>query len=147
MMPIAKRIFPFIVTLLLGLVLAGAFDLLRFAPCAKRKVAPLPSGTLSGLSCPSASRFDGTMPVRILFKPEPRYTSRAIANGTTGVVRLRAQFNADGTISDIEPLATLPDGLTEEAIRAARQIKFLPATENGRPVSVTKLIEYKFDLY
>jgi len=42
---------------------------------------------------------------------------------------------------------TLPFGLTERAIAAARQIKFVPATKGGRPVSVFMQLEYNFNLY
>jgi hypothetical protein len=37
--------------------------------------------------------------------------------------------------------------LTERAIAAARQIKFNPATKNGRAVSVYMNLEYNFNLY
>nr|MBJ6969875.1 energy transducer TonB [Vibrio cholerae] len=46
-----------------------------------------------------------------------------------------------------EPLTTLPDGLTEEAVRAVQKIKFLPAMVDGQPVSVVKLLEYHFEIY
>ncbi|MER3428402.1 MAG: hypothetical protein C4334_09925 [Pyrinomonas sp.] len=145
MISIAKRLLPFIIALLLGVALAGAFNALRFGACSKSKRAPVAPGALSAPSCPSMS--SSYTPVRILDKPVPRYTEQARYNGTTGTTRLRARFNADGTISNIEPLTTLPDGLTEEAISAAQNIKFLPATENGRPVSVVKLLEYGFEIY
>jgi len=44
-------------------------------------------------------------------------------------------------------LDTLPFGLTEQAIAAARQIKFVPAVKDGRPVSVFMQLEYNFNLY
>lgn len=147
MISIAKRFLPFIIALLLGVALAGAFNALRFEPCSKRKSAPIAPGALSAPACPSMAAFGADLPVRILSKPAARYTERARFNGTTGTVSLRARFNADGTISDIEPLTTLPDGLTEEAVRAAQKIKFLPAMEDGQPVSVVKLLEYHFEIY
>jgi hypothetical protein len=44
-------------------------------------------------------------------------------------------------------LATLPLGLTEKAIAAARQIRFRPAIREGRPVNVVMQLEYNFNLY
>jgi hypothetical protein len=41
----------------------------------------------------------------------------------------------------------LPYGLTEQAMEAARKMRFEPAMKNGIPYSVTKLVEYPFTLY
>ena len=38
-------------------------------------------------------------------------------------------------------------GLPEQAIAAARQIKFTPAVKDGHPVSVQVVLEYYFSLY
>ncbi|MBD0373542.1 MAG: energy transducer TonB, partial [Pyrinomonadaceae bacterium] len=47
----------------------------------------------------------------------------------------------------IRAVKGLPDGLTEKAIAAARQIKFVPAQKDGRNVSQYIQIEYNFNLY
>ncbi len=47
----------------------------------------------------------------------------------------------------ITAVSGLPYGLTERAIAAARQIKFVPATKDGRPVSMYIQLEYNFNLY
>ncbi|HEV8159837.1 MAG TPA: energy transducer TonB [Pyrinomonadaceae bacterium] len=85
--------------------------------------------------------------IQILSKPIAKYTDGARQNGTEGTVRLRVSFLASGQIGGIVPVSSLPDCLTEQAIAAARQIKFEPATRSGQPVSVTKLIEYNFTIY
>ena len=54
---------------------------------------------------------------------------------------------ADGTVQNIVPLATLPEGLTEQAIEAARDIEFKPASKDGRPVSQYVTVEYNFNIY
>jgi hypothetical protein len=38
-------------------------------------------------------------------------------------------------------------GLTEQAIKAARRIKFIPATKDGQPVSTYIQLEYNFNLF
>jgi len=84
---------------------------------------------------------------RLLSKPEPQYTEEARRNQITGTVLLRVVFSSSGQVEQIKAVQTLPFGLTERAIAAARQIKFLPASKSGRPVSVYMQLEYNFNLY
>ena len=84
---------------------------------------------------------------RLLFKPEPQYTEEARLNQVTGTVMLRVVFSSAGDVEQIRAVRTLPFGLTERAIAAARQIKFVPAMKNGQPVSVQMQLEYNFNLY
>lgn len=88
-----------------------------------------------------------TVKARILSKPEPSYTESARLSGLTGTVVLRAVFGADGTVKHIIVLASLPEGLTERAVSAARRIKFIPSQRDGRPVSTIFQLEYNFNLY
>ncbi|HEV2835267.1 MAG TPA: TonB family protein [Pyrinomonadaceae bacterium] len=84
---------------------------------------------------------------RLLSKPEPHYTEEARRNQISGTVLLRVVFSSAGEVVQIRALHTLPFGLTERAIAAARQITFVPAMKNGRPVSVHMQLEYNFNLY
>jgi len=84
---------------------------------------------------------------RLLSKPEPQYTEEARRNQLSGTVTLRVVFSSTGEVVQIRPLRTLPFGLTEKAIAAARQIKFIPAMKGGHPVSVHMQLEYNFNLY
>jgi len=84
---------------------------------------------------------------RLLWKPEPQYTEEARRNQITGTVMLRVVFASNGEVEQIRAVQTLPFGLTERAISAARQIKFVPATLGGRAVSVHMQLEYNFNLY
>ena len=88
-----------------------------------------------------------TVGIKVLSKVPAKYTDPARKNGTEGVVRLRVTFLASGEIGTVTPVTGLPYGLTEQAIAAARQIKFTPAMRNGVPMSVTKLVEYGFSIY
>lgn len=88
-----------------------------------------------------------TQKVRILSKPEPQYTEAARKNQVTGTVVIRAVFSASGEVTNIRTIRSLPDGLTEKAIAAARQIRFEPARKDGRVVSQYVQIEYNFNLY
>lgn len=85
--------------------------------------------------------------VRLLNKPSPSYTEEARKNTVQGTVVLRVIFSADGSVGSITPIRSLPYGLTEKAVAAARQIKFQPAMKDGRPVSVAMVVEYNFNVY
>jgi TonB family protein len=49
-------------------------------------------------------------------------------------------------VTNIAVYRELPDGLTEEAIAAARRIKFTPAAKDGHQVSQLVFLEYHFNL-
>jgi TonB family protein len=93
----------------------------------------------------SASTVDQR--ARLLWKPEPQYTEEARRNQITGTVVLRAIFASSGEVVQLRAINSLPFGLTERAIAAARQIKFTPAMKDGRAVSVYMNLEYNFNLY
>ena len=83
----------------------------------------------------------------ITAKPEPTYTEEARKNNTTGTVQLRVLLASNGSVSSISPVSRLPFGLTEQAISAARRIRFSPAQKGGRNVSQWIQIQYDFNLY
>jgi TonB family protein len=84
---------------------------------------------------------------RVLSKPEPQYTEEARRTGITGTVILRVVFSRTGEVTNIRAMQSLGSGLTEKAIAAARQIRFVPAKKNGQPVSMYMQLEYNFNLY
>ncbi|HEX8370152.1 MAG TPA: TonB family protein [Pyrinomonadaceae bacterium] len=86
-------------------------------------------------------------PVKLLAKPRANYTDNARQAGISGVVRLLVTFSEAGTVKYIIALNSLGYGLEQEAIRAAKNIKFEPEKIDGKPVSVVKAIEYTFTLY
>ena len=90
---------------------------------------------------------DVTSKARLISKPEPQYTEDARKNQVTGTVVLKVVFASNGTVTNIRTVSGLPHGLTERAIAAARQIKFVPATKDGHPVSMWMQLEYNFNLY
>ena len=65
----------------------------------------------------------------------------------TGTVVLKVVFSSGGQVTNIRTVSGLPNGLTERAIAAARQIKFVPATKDGHQVSMWMQLEYNFNLY
>jgi len=100
-------------------------------------------GEGSGIFRPS----EVTVRATILSKPEPGYTEDARLNNVTGVVRLRAVLAADGRVRNIAVVRSLPDGLTEMCVRAARELQFRPAFKDGHAVSQYVTLEYYFHVY
>jgi TonB family protein len=89
----------------------------------------------------------GTNSLKFLEKPLARYTNLARENNITGTVRLKVVFLANGKIGEIKVIQGLEFGLTNKAVESAKQIKFEPATRNGKPINVVKIIEYNFNIY
>jgi TonB family protein len=96
---------------------------------------------------PPPSAMAVTSALKVLSKPRAQYTDQARTNNVQGVVRLKITLNANGSVGSITPLNNLPYGLTEQAIAAARQIKFEPRKVNGVPQSSIVTFEYSFTIY
>ena len=101
-------------------------------------------------SLPKTEVFAGkdvTTKARVLLKPEPMYTEEAKQARVTGTVVLRGVFSSTGRVTSLRAISGLPNGLTERAVEAARSIKFIPASKDGRNVSMWIQLEYNFNLY
>jgi TonB family protein len=103
------------------------------------------SGRDGGPPPPTAPRV--TSPLKILSKPKATYTDAARTNGVQGSVRLKVTLLASGSVGSIVPVTRLPHGLTEQAIAAARQIRFEPKKVNGVPITTTVTFDYGFNIY
>src|SRR5262245_28495033 len=60
----------------------------------------------------------------LVIKPEPRYTEAARKEQIEGPVVLKVVFASTGAVTNIEVTAGQPLGLVDQAIRAAKQIRF-----------------------
>jgi len=88
-----------------------------------------------------------TQPLRITFKQKAQYTDEGRTNNIQGSVTLRVTFLANGTIGPISVIKGLPYGLTEQAIAAAREMKFEPEMVNGVPRTTTRPVTFTFNIY
>ena len=104
------------------------------------------SGGGSG-GVPPPKALGVSSPLKILSKPQAKYNDAGRTNGVQGSVRLKVTLLASGAVGSITPVTRLPHGLTEQAIAAARLIKFEPAKQNGIPISKTVTIDYTFSIY
>ena len=64
----------------------------------------------------------------------PNYTREAMSAGIAGKVELRGVVEPNGRVSDILVLRPLGGGLSEEAVKAAKQFEFVPGMLDGMPV-------------
>jgi TonB family protein len=74
-----------------------------------------------------------------VYRPTPVVTPEAQAKKVAGTVLLRATFQADGRITDIEVVNPV-DFMTESAKEALKRSKFRPATVFGEPVTLRRVL-------
>jgi len=81
---------------------------------------------------------DVSTKLRILNKPEPDF------HGTraSGTAVLRAVFSSDGTVKHVLVLRKIDSAFDQTCIEAAQRIEFVPATKDGRKVSMILQLEY-----
>jgi protein TonB len=90
----------------------------------------------------------GVTTPRLVREVKPTYTSDAMRAKVQGTVLLECVVTVSGDVADVKVLRSLDAnfGLDQEAIKAARQWRFSPATRLGVPVPVLITIELAFTL-
>jgi TonB family protein len=86
------------------------------------------------------------VPAEILFKPTPVYTQEARNLRIEGEVLLEVVLAASGSLHVVRVVHGLGHGLDDNAVRAAEQIHFKPATRNGQPTDSTVVLHIIFQL-
>ncbi len=115
------------------------------APQFTPPVALRPATVASPSASPQPPAANVTQP-RKLSGDQPAYTPEARAAKIEGTVLLGVVVNADGSLGDIRVVHSLSPDLDQKAIEAVSQWKFVPATRDGKPVSVQAQIEVNFRL-
>jgi TonB family protein len=85
----------------------------------------------------------GHRPVKIFEMPKAEYPESAYHARVSGKVVLNVRFLAAGRVGTVEVVSGQP-GFTEEAAKAARRIRFLPARLDGRLTNSSEIVEYYF---
>src|SRR5438477_5942310 len=96
-----------------------------------------------GVSQPAEEKCDGVVyqpkevsqKAKITFNPTPTYAQEARMHNISGRVALTVVLCRSGHVTDIQVVKGLPSGLTESAIKAAKQVKFELAVKDGEAVS------------
>ncbi len=85
---------------------------------------------------------------RVIREVKPQYTADAIRAKIQGTVWLECIVLPDGTVGSVQMVKSLDPvfGLDQEAVKAAKQWRFVPGTRLGQPVPVIVTIELTFTL-
>lgn len=87
-----------------------------------------------------------TKPVPVA-RTELEYTVAAKTEGIEGKLKLKITVAADGSVSDVEVLASVEPALDAVAVAAARQWRFKPAMACGKPVAGgTFILQKRYEL-
>jgi TonB family protein len=87
-----------------------------------------------------------TSGVAILFKPNPAYSPEGRAHKMQGDVVLEVVFLASGRMQVTRVVSGLGFGLDEQAMEAAKRIRFTPAMRDGKPVDFPARVRIEFRL-
>jgi TonB family protein len=86
------------------------------------------------------------VPAEIISKPVPVYTQEARSLRIQGEVLLEVVLQASGNLHVLRVVRGLGHGLDDNAVKAAEQIRFKPATKNGQPADSTVVLHIIFQL-
>lgn len=75
---------------------------------------------------------------------KPEYNDTAEFAGITATIELKAVFQSDGKIGAVEVIRWGGFGLDESSVVTVKKLRFDPAKLNGRPVSVSAVVQYNF---
>ena len=128
---------------------------------ANENLAGLGNGTGSGISFESSvcknigatqikkdiAKQPTNSTLKLISKPKAIYPEEAKKNQVEGTVTLKVTFLKDGTIGDISVVKGINKELNESAIKAAKLIRFEPERKKGKPLTITRSIQYTFMLY
>lgn len=114
------------------------------------------SGTGSGLGSGSGGGTgggvyrpgSGVINPRVIREVKPQYTADAMRAKVQGTVLLECVILSDGSVGRVDVVKSLDNtfGLDAEAVKAAKQWRFVPGTRFGEPVAVLVTIELTFTL-
>ena len=96
---------------------------------------------------PTLPKSDEMLPMVLITKPRASFTNAARRNNETGKILLRVMFSQAGRITKISLIERGKVTVLRQAVFAAIRIKFIPQEKNNEPLTVTKLIEYSFNIY
>src|SRR2546427_3529210 len=105
--------------------------------------------TAAGTDPPRPKQADAppaVQPVVILAKPNPMYSDEARKLSLEGEVLVEVIFPASGPVQVVRVTKGLGHGLDEAAVRAAQQIRFRPALQDGKPVDFPATVHIEFRL-
>jgi TonB family protein len=116
---------------------------------AQRAVRKSSFDELKPVSAPVRAEAPAASPIHaieILDKPKPAYTDEARKQKIEGDVLLDVIFTATCEVRVLRVVQGLGHGLDENAIAAARRIRFTPASQSGSPIDQRVIIRVVFQI-
>lgn len=89
---------------------------------------------------------DGVTSPTCVHCPDPEYADAARAAKFQGTVVLSVMITPQGEVNGIYVLKGAPFGLTDQAIKAAKNWRLQPGQKDGKPVPVRTSVEFGFRL-
>jgi TonB family protein len=115
----------------------------RSAPCQPEA----PTATTPFNTCKYLRLGPGIRGPRALSIVDPKFTDDARKAKVNGTIVVALAINEEGGVDDAKIVHSLGYGLDQNAMDAAKQSKFEPATKDGKPVAVQIDMEMTFKLY
>ncbi|MGA7219860.1 MAG: TonB family protein [Candidatus Sulfotelmatobacter sp.] len=136
-----------------GVVASTGFGNGTALPVRQRVSGPVRSGGFADADVPAAPTVHSqaaaparAIPAEILSKPIPAYTPEAKSLRIEGEVLLEVVLEASGSLKVLRVVRGLGHGLDDNAVKAAQQIHFKPAVQNGQPADSTVVLHIIFQL-
>lgn len=127
--------------------------LMYLAGCGEQKGQP--AGTETGGTSqspvlqgpPKDQLIEFDVPPQLVRQVVPKYPDQARERGIEGKVLVKMLIGVDGIVKQAEVIqgGSAPE-LTQSALDAAKEMKFSPAQQKGRPVAVWVTVPFKFEL-
>jgi TonB family protein len=107
----------------------------------------------------SCSRGKGIVPPKLTYSVEPSFPDKAIKRKIGGSSTVQFVVDTDGHVKDVHIIKSSADQYTnkkdqeaartldDQAIQAARQYRFEPATLQGKPIPCAQTAEVQFQRY
>ena len=122
-------------------------DDLRQAGATDELIAAIRANSPAAVNDPKDTIVDlGELAARATKLAKPEFTNEARQAGTGGSVVLQLFLDEQGRVISTKTLSGLPNGLTENAIAAAKASTFAPASINGKPAKAVGTITYNFKI-
>jgi hypothetical protein len=125
---------------LLFVLILFAIALLPDAPLLAQQPGQTPSDQSCGYPIYKGKQIDRKL--KILDKPEPRFSGKERREYAGHTVLLTALFCGSGEIVQIEIKTGVSNSVEAKAVEAAKKIRFIPAQKDGQKVSQMLTLEY-----
>jgi TonB family protein len=147
--PFGTKAVPYDILLTQGKLVHGRFQVETLETWTPEDAVFIPATDAHADAQPAGSALSvtgGVIAGNIIFKRPPEYPPFAKATHLQGSVVLGALITKQGTIDDLEVLASPGPSLSEAAMEAVKQWRYKPYLLNGLPTEVDTTITVNFAL-